>query len=391
VTRIGLLTTVDMSQPWARSTNIHFMAQALASLCDDWVDYGPAQATGDPLRRLLARASDHLAPAHRYSPDYSLRRARQLGRIFQERFRQDPVDVVLAPKGSISLAFLRLPVPVVYVSDATFARLEGYYPSATGLSARSAGAAHDLEKRTLAGADALVYHTRWAAESAISDYGANPAKVFQIPSGANLDRRDLPTAEEVQDRAASGACRLLFLGVDWDRKGGSIALETLEGLLSRGVDAELVVCGCRIPAGARHPKLRHVRHLSKADPDERRQLSGLFREATFFVLPTRAECAGSVFSEASAFGLPSVGTRTGGVPELIREGVNGFTLPLEARGDAYAELIASVFTDPARYADLCRTSREQFEQRLSWDVWAGRVWEEVLTPLLEARRGGVGG
>ena len=66
----------------------------------------------------------------------------------------------------------------------------------------------------------------------------------------------------------------------------------------------------------------------------------IWREAGFFELPTQFEAAGAVFCEARACVLPSFGTWTGGVPSLVIDGKNGYTLPSEA-GAAPAR------TDPA--------------------------------------------
>ncbi|MCA8922536.1 MAG: glycosyltransferase family 4 protein [Planctomycetes bacterium] len=387
MTRIGILSEFDVSSSWARSTNLHHMVQAVASLCDAIVPYGPLQARGDRLRGALATASRRLRPEGRYSPHYSLRRGRRLAHSAREHFERDPTDLVLAPKGSAITAHLELPVPLVYESDATFALLEGYYPSATGLSARSARAAHELERRSFARASALVFHTRWAAESAIRDYGADPAKVHVIPIGANLDPRELPGPDALAQRSVEGPCRLLFVGVEWERKGGPQALAALDALTRKGIDAELTVVGCAPPPGVHHPRLRRARYLSKAVPTERRELMRLFSEATFLLVPTRAECFGCVFAEASAWGVPSLTTFTGGVPEVVEDGVNGFTLPLEATGEDFAERIARLLEDPARYAALVRTTRARYDAEFTWEVWAQRFGERVLAPLLGERSG----
>jgi YD repeat-containing protein len=134
-----------------------------------------------------------------------------------------------------------------------------------------------------------------------------------------------------------------------------------------------------------HPRLRVVPFLNKAIPEQRARFEQLWREADFFLLPTRFEPAGVVFCEASAHGIPSLGTRTGGVPSLVVEGRNGYTLPPEAGGAEYAALIAELASDPERYARLCETSRDEFEQRLSWDSWGRRVAEIVAERFLQFR------
>jgi glycosyltransferase involved in cell wall biosynthesis len=171
--------------------------------------------------------------------------------------------------------------------------------------------------------------------------------------------------------------RLLLVGVDWEIKGGQIALDALAELLAMGYDAELTVVGCQAPKGVTHPRLRVIPFLNKQVPDERALFEGLWREADFFIFPTRFEAAGLVLCEASAHALPAIAAHTGGVPSLVLEGRNGYTVASDAGGARYAEIIASLADDPARYAALCESSREEFETRLNWDSWGEEVARKV--------------
>jgi glycosyltransferase involved in cell wall biosynthesis len=124
--------------------------------------------------------------------------------------------------------------------------------------------------------------------------------------------------------------------------------------------------------------------LDKNDPAQYNEMTQLYREADFLLLPTRNECFGIVFCEANAFGLPVITTQTGGVPEVVRNGENGFVLPLKARGDAYARLIASIYGDDVRYTQLVLSSRAAYDERLNWDTW-GIAVNTIITDMLYRR------
>ena len=227
--------------------------------------------------------------------------------------------MVFSPAGSMLVAHLATDIPVVYLSDATVRLMLDYYPEFTGLSKRAIRTADALEQAAIARAALLVYPTRWAADSAVNDYGADPGKILVAPLGANfledeIDRGEIDRAGPPPD---DGVCRLLFVGADWQRKGGAIALDTVRHLQALGVPCRLTVVGTHPPGRVDLPGVEFVGYLDKSRPEDRARLNTLYREAHFFVLPTRNECYGIVFCEAAAYGLPVLATRTGGVPDVV--------------------------------------------------------------------------
>ena len=77
--------------------------------------------------------------------------------------------------------------------------------------------------------------------------------------------------------------------------------------------------------------------------------------------------------------LPSQPIR--GVPEVVRNGENGYVLPYSARGYEYARIIAEIYQDDQRYTALVESSRAAFESRTNWDVWGSAV-KQVLQDII---------
>lgn len=91
----------------------------------------------------------------------------------------------------------------------------------------------------------------------------------------------------------------------------------------------------------------------------RKDVNNVLRGCDLFVLPTHQEALGQAFIEAMAMGLPVIGTRVDGVPELIDDGVNGLLVPAKDVA-ALSEAIAKLVDDAplrARFgaAGLART------------------------------------
>lgn len=308
--------------------------------------------------------------------------AKKQAKIAAQRLAGQRFDVIVAPDCVPEIAFLQTDIPILLPLDITFRLQHDYYPEYSHLLAFSARQAEIIEQAAFQNASKLLFSTSWAARSAIEDYGIDPQKVHAIASGANLDH--IPPREQVLAKQLSGQCRLLFVGVDWQRKGGDIAYETLLKLEEMGIEAELIVCGCVPPIGMTHPRLTVIPFLDKNDERQVCEIEKLYAMSDFLVLPTRSEAYGIVFCEASAFGLPVITTHTGGVPEVVRDGENGLLLPLGARGIEYAEVIAKIYQDDQRYAQMVRSSRAAFDERLNWDVW-GMAVKNVLNEILAVK------
>jgi len=386
--RIAYISLADPDDRRSWSGGIWSMARALERHAGEVTCLGPVNHQRMELKsgKLLASLT-HTATGKRYAPHHSLFWAHRHARFFEQKLAGSKFDVIFAPVASSIIPFLKTDLPIISLSDATFAAMEGYYENYSDLLESSRKAGHELEQRTLEKSARAVYPSPWAAESAIRDYGIPRERTAVYPLGANLD--EPPTRSEALARQRGSECRLLLLGRDWERKGGDIALEALRELLRFGVSATLTVVGCWPPAGVEHPRMEVVPFVNKNEPAGRVQFRTLLLNSDFLVLPTRAECYGYVFAEASAFGLFSFATDTGGVPGVVADGDNGRLLPLSAGGTEWAKAIAEQFSDETRYIQGRLCARSAFEGRLNWDAWGMRTAEVMRVVLMEssAKRG----
>jgi len=364
--RIAFVTYRDPMDRRSRSGCYYFMVKALQKYCGDVHCVGPVCPVIFRAGQVFNKASRFLL-GKGYDYTHSVPVAKNLAKFFKQRLSCISPDLIFAPVASTEIAYLDTSIPIVYESDATFASVEGYYAIYSGLFDFSSRQAHLIEKLAIQKASLLIYLSQRAARSAIRDYQAEGSKIHIIPQGANFE--DIPSAETVLHPRGMDECRLLFVGVDWVRKGGEIAVEALNELRTMGIPARLTICGCVPPSRFRVPEIQVIPYLDKNAPAERNQLAELYLASHFLLLPTRSESYGIVFCESNAFGLPAITTNTGGVPDVISDGENGFMLPPSAGGREYAKLIAEIWQDRGRYSALARSSRRTFDERLNWDAW----------------------
>ncbi|MFF2390193.1 glycogen synthase [Agromyces sp. NPDC058104] len=126
----------------------------------------------------------------------------------------------------------------------------------------------------------------------------------------------------------------------------------------------------------------------------RHELTALLTAATTFVCPSIYEPLGIVNLEAMACGAPVVGTATGGIPEVVDDGVTGVLVPIEQADDGtgtpldperfvrdLADALTRVVADPARAAEMGAAGRRRAETHFAWGAIAARtieVYERVL-------------
>lgn len=306
--------------------------------------------------------------------------ARQLARQIETRVSPH-ADVLFSP-GSINLSMLEKKKPKVFYTDATFGSMLGFYDSFKNLCDMSIRDGHRLERYALDRSALAIYSSAWAASSAIRDYGVNPSKVRVVPFGANIHQK--PSLEEIRDiirNRSTSECHLLFLGVDWHRKGGSIALEAARILHEGGMNVTLHVVGIRKKPMPEWPSfVQDHGYISKQTPEGREKILQLLKKCHLLLLPTRAEAYGLVFCEANAYGMPVLATNVGGIPTIVQEDVNGWMFPLESTGAAYASRIRAIMDERSVYEAHCLESHNQFITRLNWDV-AGAQIQSMLREI----------
>ncbi|HEY9597712.1 MAG TPA: glycosyltransferase family 4 protein [Cyanophyceae cyanobacterium] len=287
-------------------------------------------------------------------------------------------DIIFSP-GTIPIAYLETEKPIVVWTDATFAGLVNFYPGFDNLCAETIRNGNKMEQIALSKCQLAIYSSEWAARTAIQYYDVDPAKVKVVPFGANIGcDRTLTDIKRIIEHKSKNfdVCKLLFLGVDWHRKGGEKALEVAQLLNQRGIKTELHIVGCTPPLELPDFVKPHG-FISKKTAQGVRYLEQLFSESHFLILPSIAECAAVVFAEASSFGLPSLATNVGGIPTVIQDGKNGWTFAVDATPEKYCNYIESLMSSQESYKALALSSFQTYAEKLNW-FSAGRQVQALI-------------
>jgi glycosyltransferase involved in cell wall biosynthesis len=216
--------------------------------------------------------------------------------------------------------------------------------------------------RTVFGAAAgLVAWSQWTKRSFVEDYGCREEDVVVIPPGINIE--DFSIGDRNHELP-----RILFVGGDFERKGGDLLLDVFRRRLRGRAELILVTRG----NVASEPGV-HVHRNMSANSAALRQL---YRTSDVFALPTRADCFSLVCMEAQAAGLPTISTRVGGIPDLIREGETGYLLK-SGDSQALGDHLETLIMDPAHRLAMSENSRAAAMRDFNAHVNARRLFEFV--------------
>ena len=260
-----------------------------------------------------------------------------------------------------------------------------------------------IEKTAFEAADAVIAVSAGMARDILRCYPSiDPERVKVVHNGIDLDRwqriddPDLVRALGVDPDRPS----IVFVGRITRQKGLPYLLEAAKRLPA---DVQLVLC-----AGAPDTPeiLAEVQAGVEALQTERsgvvwldrllsqRELAALLSNATTFVCPSVYEPLGIVNLEAMACGAPVVGTATGGIPEVVADGLTGRLVPIEQLQDGtgtpvdperfiadLAAILTEVVSDPAAARLMGEAGRLRARSEFSWDSIAERtraIYEELL-------------
>lgn len=209
-----------------------------------------------------------------------------------------------------------------------------------------------LEGLGLVHAD-LVLVNSFAVEQEIRARHLPVKRMEVVPNGVNLK-----TFNSGGEWAADNEY-MLFVGRLVPQKGVVLLLRALSVVLRRCPDANLVVAGdgemeLLLKRITRYLGIPHrVSFVSWRTGEE---LVDLYRQAQFVVIPSYYEPFGIVALEAMACGRPVIASCTGGLDEIIEDGVNGYLVPV-ADHLKFAQRMVTLIQDPARRETMGEAAR----------------------------------
>lgn len=289
-----------------------------------------------------------------------------------------PPDVIWSSAGEIIAPFLFtrskfIRTPLVLDLDWTLEQQETLAPHYFNRPPKRGvrlGVARLLEQLLWRRVSVFTPWSTWAADS-LRRQGVQDARIHVLPPGIDLDQWQPPAAGR---HPGEGPLRLLFVGGDFNRKGGDILLTAMRTVLRGRCELDIVTRD-QVESG---PGVR----VHRAEPNSDR-LRHLYKEADIFVMPTRAECFGIATIEAMACGLPVIVGDVGGVRDIVDDGETGWLIPPEGR--ALVQTIERALVLRETLPGVGAQGRRVAEMRFDGRRNDARVVEILLDAVLTQR------
>lgn len=223
--------------------------------------------------------------------------------------------------------------------------------------------------------DRIVTVSDYVASYLVSA-GVSRDKIVAIPTGVNLTRYDPDHTRATlrvelgldANTPLIGTVAILRL-----KKGHRILLDAIPSVLARFPNAHFVFAGDgpqrpNIEKAIAEKKLGACVHMLGLRAD----VPNILRALDVFVLPTFEEALGTSFVEAMAMRVPVIGSRVGGVPEVVRDQQTGLLVKAHDANDL-AEAINALLADPARAQGMGIAGRALVEQSFTNEHMCDRM------------------
>lgn len=263
--------------------------------------------------------------------------------LFQS-LREGPAVDLIHNNNVLSMPHMAHTPIVTTVHHVQYKMIQGFYGVLPNLKY------YPLEKMMLKNSDYFIAVSEFTRDRLLRLYHINPDRIFVIPNGINTDMFHVHNKGEKPFIVFPNALRFPR------RKGTYFILPILQKLLEQEPDLHCVMTGLTSPEGAAILNTLSDKFHYLGFIDEQ-NLSRLYQSAYCVLFPSLYEGFGLVPLEVIASGGIAVSTDVGAVRSYLRDGENGFILPIEA--GQWKDRLQTLVSDEMLRTDIRRNNRSK--------------------------------
>lgn len=297
---------------------------------------------------------------------HSLWMSRRMSRFAAEIHRRQEADISFAMGTTYDASFDGRP-HFIYTDLTILANL--YYPDGEE-SVRRWQKWLPYETEALNRAERVFTHSSHVTRSLLEQYRLPAEKVVCVKAGANVKTHKDPYPQRYEQK------NVLFVGFDWERKGGPQLVEAFTRVRRCLPEATLTIIGCKPRISG--PGIRVVGPVSQD------QVADYLSRAMVFCMPSLREPFGFVYLEALQAGLPVIAANLGAVPDFVIDGQTGYTVP-PYDIDALAARMEELLCDPDKCRQMGNRGQELIAAEYTWEQTHRRIAQAIHEALQKDR------
>lgn len=249
--------------------------------------------------------------------------------------------------------------PYVIYEDCTSRMTVKRWPSWIPKTARTPRY-RQLEEQCYRSAAHIFTTSNWVRDSLLSDYGLPVEQVTNVGQGHDLERP-----------AALSPCNgpIVFVGYEFERKGGPLLLEAFRRILAVHPAARLSIVGADLSVS-----IPGVKVYGKVS--DKAELQGILHNSCMFVLPSIFDPNPHAAMEAMAMGLPVIVSDACGTQEIIQNEESGYVVPV-SDVDSLSRCIEKLITDRGRRQRIGRAGAIKVYESSDWSLVADRIADRL--------------
>jgi len=299
-----------------------------------------------------------------------------------KRIKNIYYDAILTSE-SYLMTFVKTNKPIFIYTDFTFPTYYSHYFSDNKIHRQTINDGNYCEKITLKKSKKIILTSKFAINDAKKKYNIESNKFCYLPFGPSFNlipkRNDL---NKIILKKDLNLCKLISIGVHWDRKGMDKAVQLVDYMNNLGQRTKLYIVGAKPSEDLKLSKnIILINFLNKNNIQDQRTLVKLLNKVHFNLLFSKSEAFGVVNVEASAFGLFTITNKIGGIGGAIANNINGYMFRENEDISVISKYLLKIFKTKDLFIKKSFLSREWYEKKLNWNTISKNLNQIILRNL----------
>jgi len=220
------------------------------------------------------------------------------------------------------------------------------------------------QKEYYANCSGIFVMGKWLKKYMIEEMGINKDKIYYVGAGYDIDLKKYNPSKRQSNK-------LLFVGVDFERKAGPLVIEAFKILKKKYQNnAELYIVG---PKKLKLKEDCEGIHFVGNVPGDK--ITEYYNRCDVLCMPSYLEPFGKVFVEALAYGMPVIARNTFAAPDFISNGENGFLITKDDKENLAEKMYEALHSENIK--DYVKKDMSRIREYYSWEAVAGRINEVI--------------